>query len=173
MMSACYGFAWSDVTWCIVAWCTQNAPRRQHFHVVILLVKCDTETWNRTRPRTLQQNQHTRELISARKTFNSHMVCIALVEFMYHEFTRMPGESYHRRLRSLLFDCVTSFRALINSLFVDWACLLWTGFDLVAFAIDCVMFGTVVLHFGYKIHFSFIAKCQYIGASLPSVNTIH
>ena len=125
------------------------------------------------RPRALQQNLHTMELISARKTFNSHMACIALVEFMYLVFTRMPRESYRRRLRSLLFDCVTSFRALINCLFVDWACLLWTGFDLVAFAIDCVMSGTVVQPFGYTIHCSFIAKRQYIGTSLPRVNTIH
>ena len=27
---------------------------------------------------------------------------VALVEFMYFVFTRMPGESYRRRLRSLL-----------------------------------------------------------------------
>ena len=51
--------------------------------------------------------------------------------------------------------------------------MLLTGFDLVAFAIDCVMSGTVVLPCGYTIHCSFIAKCQYFGASLPSVNTIH
>ena len=28
---------------------------------------------------------------------------IPLLEFMYLAFTRMPGESYHRRFRSLLF----------------------------------------------------------------------
>ena len=27
------GFAWSAVTWCTVVWRTQNAPRRQQFHV--------------------------------------------------------------------------------------------------------------------------------------------
>ena len=27
------GFASSDVTWCMVAWCTQNAPQWQHLHV--------------------------------------------------------------------------------------------------------------------------------------------
>ena len=26
-------FAWSDVTWCMVVWCTRNAPRWQQFHV--------------------------------------------------------------------------------------------------------------------------------------------
>ena len=38
---------------------------------------------------------------------------VPLVEFMYLVFTRMPGKSYHRRLRSLLLRL---FRALINSL---------------------------------------------------------
>ena len=27
------GFAWSDVTRCMVVWCTRNAPRRQQFQV--------------------------------------------------------------------------------------------------------------------------------------------
>ena len=26
-------YARNDVTWCMVVWCTQNAPRRQQFHV--------------------------------------------------------------------------------------------------------------------------------------------
>ena len=37
------------------------------------------------------------------------------VEFMYLVFTRMPGENYCRRLRSLLYLCDV-FRALINSI---------------------------------------------------------
>ena len=40
---------------------------------------------------------------------------VLLVELMYLIFTRMPGESYRRRLRSLLYSCCV-FRALINSL---------------------------------------------------------
>ena len=40
---------------------------------------------------------------------------VPLVEFMYLVFTRMPCESYRRRLRSLLYLCYV-FRALINSL---------------------------------------------------------
>ena len=40
---------------------------------------------------------------------------VPLVEFMYLIFTRMPGESYRRRLRSLLCLCDDS-RVLINSL---------------------------------------------------------
>ena len=38
---------------------------------------------------------------------------------MYLVFTRMPGESYRMRLRSLLFCLCDVFRALINSL-VCW-----------------------------------------------------
>ena len=41
---------------------------------------------------------------------------VPLVEFMYLVFTRMPGESYRRRLRSLLLYLSYVFRALINSL---------------------------------------------------------
>ena len=40
---------------------------------------------------------------------------VPLVEFMYLVFTRMPGESYHRQLRSLLLYLCYVFRALINS----------------------------------------------------------
>ena len=42
--------------------------------------------------------------------------------FMYCVFTRMPGESYRRRFRSLMCSCDV-FRALINSL-----CLFLDGF---------------------------------------------
>ena len=41
---------------------------------------------------------------------------VPLVEFMYLVITRMPGESYRRRLRSLLSYLCYVFRALINSL---------------------------------------------------------
>jgi len=44
---------------------------------------------------------------------------VLLMEFMYLVFTRMPGESYRRRLRSLLLHLCYVFRALINSL-VCW-----------------------------------------------------
>ena len=46
-------------------------------------------TWNRTRPRVLMQNQHTMELISARKIL---LEDVPVVEFMCLVFTRMPGE---------------------------------------------------------------------------------
>ena len=42
-------------------------------------------------------------------------VQLSLVEFMYLVFTRMPGEGYRRRIRSLLYLRVV-FRARINSL---------------------------------------------------------
>ena len=41
---------------------------------------------------------------------------VPLVEFMYLVFTRMLGENYRRRLRSLLLYLCYVFRALINSL---------------------------------------------------------
>ena len=41
---------------------------------------------------------------------------VPLVEFMYLVFTGMPGESYRRRLTSLLLRLCDVFRALINSL---------------------------------------------------------
>ena len=41
---------------------------------------------------------------------------VLLVEFMYLVFTCMPGESYHRRLRTLLLYLCYVFQALINSL---------------------------------------------------------
>ena len=41
---------------------------------------------------------------------------VPLVEFMYLVFTRMPGESYRWRLRSLLLYLCYVFRTLINSL---------------------------------------------------------
>ena len=69
----------------------------------------------------LVQNQHTRELISTWKTLHKHnndkpVVSLTqhvsiykkapLVEFIYLVFTCMPGESYHRQLRSLLLLCL-------------------------------------------------------------------
>ena len=36
---------------------------------------------------------------------------VLLVEFMHLEFTRMPGESYRRPLRSLLLGLYDVFRA--------------------------------------------------------------
>ena len=48
------------------------------------------------------------------------------VGFMYLVFTRMPGESYRRRLSSLLYLCYV-FRALINSL-VRCSCCFFLSF---------------------------------------------
>ena len=41
---------------------------------------------------------------------------VPLEEFMCLVFTRMPGESYRRRLRSSLLCACDDFRVLINSL---------------------------------------------------------
>ena len=38
---------------------------------------------------------------------------------MFTVFTRLPGESYRRRFRSLLFTCVTYFEHRLTPLFVD------------------------------------------------------
>ena len=43
-------------------------------------------------------------------------VRLPLVEFIYLGFTRMPGESYRRRLSSLLLYLCSVFRTLMNSL---------------------------------------------------------
>ena len=32
--------AFHEVTWCMVVWCTQNAPRRQQFHVAPAISRC-------------------------------------------------------------------------------------------------------------------------------------
>ena len=47
------------------------------------------------------------------------MFNVPLVEFMYLLFTRMSGENFRSRLRSLLFCLCDVFRTLINSL-VCW-----------------------------------------------------
>ena len=90
------------------------------------------EIWNRMRPRTLMQNQHTRELIRAwninlsttTKTWitYSNSVTMAtfkdvpLVEFMFLVFTHIPGVSCCKWLRSLLLYVCYIFWVLINSL---------------------------------------------------------
>ena len=47
---------------------------------------------------------------------STHHEGVPLVEFMYFVFTRLPGESYRKRLGSLLLYLCYVFRALINSL---------------------------------------------------------
>ena len=48
---------------------------------------------------------------------------------MYFAFTRIPGESYCRRLRSLLYLCYV-FRALINSLVLAYLFILFIQLSL-------------------------------------------
>ena len=47
---------------------------------------------------------------------DTHRADVPLVEFMYLVFTRMPGESYRKRLRSFLLYLCYVFRELFNSL---------------------------------------------------------
>ena len=56
-----------------------------------------------------------KDLIIRKGNYSNGIEDVLLVEFMYLVFTRMPGESYRRRLRSLLLYLCTVFRALINS----------------------------------------------------------
>ena len=61
------------------------------------------------------------EASSDSKSFDASVIMfgledVPLAEFMYLVFTRMPGEHYSRRLRSLLLYLCYVFRALINSL---------------------------------------------------------
>ena len=60
---------------------------------------------------------------------------VPLVEFIYLEFTIIPGESYRRRLRSFLLYLCYIFRVLINSL-ECWFCTSALG--LVLFQIHFV-----------------------------------
>ena len=53
---------------------------------------------------------------------NDEKIRMRLVEVLYLVFTRMPGETYRNRFRSLLLCLCDVFRTLINSL-VCWFCL--------------------------------------------------
>ena len=57
--------------------------------------------------------RYTRKVLCS--TIGTSSVCTPLVEFLYLVFTRMPGESYRRRPRTLLPSCGV-FRVPINSL---------------------------------------------------------
>ena len=64
---------------------TTELPSLIHASVnsILVLTFCDAKIWNRTRPRAL------------------------MVDFRYLVFAHVPGESYRRRLRSLLYLCCT------------------------------------------------------------------
>ena len=62
---------------------------------------------------------------------------VPLVEFTYLVFTRVPGESYHRRLGLCCCTCV--FRALINSI-VCWVCTSAQGLILFQISDDSSIF---------------------------------
>ena len=68
-------------------------------------------------PSTLEVRQMYTSLVGSALVMlkKKHFEDIPLVEFMYLVFTCMPGESYRRQLRSVLYLCYI-FQALINSL---------------------------------------------------------
>ena len=80
-----------------------------HFHVCVFVVVVVLN---------LKQNEAHKRLCRINTQGSSLVLvnsAVPLVEIMYPAFTRMPGESHRRRLRSLLYLCYV-FRALINSL---------------------------------------------------------
>ena len=84
--------------------------------------------WNRTRPRALMQNQHTRELISARKTSHKHNQPLRMylwwsLRTLYKRLQPCHVRVTVRGFRLLLLCLCDGFRALINSL-VRWPCTL-------------------------------------------------
>ena len=58
---------------------------------------------------------------------------VPLVEFMDLVFTCMPGESYRRRLRSLLLRLCCVFRGIINSLACYFCLVLYPPLHLVSY----------------------------------------
>ena len=68
---------------------------------------------------------------------------VPLVEFIYLVFTCMPGERYHRRLRSLLLSLCYVFWVQINFL-VGWSCASMLGF--VLFQICMVVLSILFFH---------------------------
>ena len=62
-----------------------------------------------------------------------YVLSVPLVEFIYLASTCMPGESYHRRLRSLLLYLCYIFQVLINSLV---GCFCASALGLIVFQIS-------------------------------------
>ena len=84
---------------------------------------------------------------------------VPLVEFMYLVFTRMPGESYRRRLSSLLLYLCDVFQALINSL-VFFILFLYTVHNL--------------SHKTLLVHSARYRQCTHVGFhKLKLLNDIH
>ena len=62
-----------------------------------------------------KDNQSVNQGVLLRGNMKRNLGCTPGVEFMYLVFTYMPGESYGRRLRSLLLCLCDVIRAQINS----------------------------------------------------------
>ena len=130
MLAACYSRDFSTMaqvegTLVAVQVSLSTCPRADIFAVMMMREFCSVSgeliqlerivtTSNRTRPRASKYDVHE---LYRRMYVPLGEVYDPLVEFMYLVFTRMPGESYRRRLRSLLLCICDVFRAaLINSL---------------------------------------------------------
>ena len=72
---------------------------------------------------------------------------VPLVQFMYLVFTRMTGETYRMRLRSLLLCLCDVFRALINSL----VCRFCTSARLGRVMFQIVILTTSLSYVGQKL----------------------
>ena len=79
---------------------------------LIILSLHDTRSFCRSK----SEDVALRYIFGTSGTYRMKFEDVPLVEFMYIVFTRMPGESYRRRLRSLLLCLRDVFRTLINSL---------------------------------------------------------
>ena len=99
---------------------------------------------------------------------------VPLVEFMYLVFTRMPGESYRRRLQSLLLCLRDVFPAVTNSL-ECWFCTGTLGLSLFQIVARLVLLLSLVY---WAVQWSWLArvntfcnlsrrKSREVAASLP------
>ena len=122
------GFAWSDVKWCIVAWCTHNAPRWQQFHMAPATNSpVSTPLWWMFKTILLQQVtrlvQHKKQQVTSEikrssilhglhATFNSRIMSKPNLHksvMMDHTHTRTlfltPTPSLHIKLQKCIHTC--------------------------------------------------------------------
>ena len=94
---------------------------------------------------------------------------IPLLEFMYLTFTRVPGESYRRRLRSLVLYLCDVFRALINSL-LYWCAGAWAVCFLVLLLMYFLVFICFCLLVCFECSMSASDQCVYMDDNDKSYN---
>ena len=116
-----YCQGWAKSVWhCVIAW-----ERRGFVHSVLDYVSSDGFLV----PNCVQFTSLTLQVLPLYFVVISCWLFlfedVPLVEFTYLIFTRMPGESYHRRLRSLLLYLCYVFWVQINSL-ACWFCFCFS-----------------------------------------------